>query len=193
LKFYFCNFKNQPIFKIVRSSIDSLLYKDFTIKARLDNVEKMEKVLFALKAEYIGEDFQVDHYFQTEKGRLKWREGTIENLITHYERFHDLGLERTTVYRYDLNPSAEQIQELEQKHKLVGVITKQRKIYQLLNVKIHLDKLPSGEEFIEIEAIDRDNQLSVDKLRKQCLEVKSKLHIRESDLIQTGYLKEPNV
>lgn len=54
-----------------------------------------------LKIEFIGLDLQTDHYFEIEKGKLKWREGTVENLITHYERIDDSGMERTIVYRYD--------------------------------------------------------------------------------------------
>lgn len=166
-----------------------LPYKDFTIKARIFNGEKVEETLLSLKAEFIGTDIQTDHYFEIEKGKLKWREAVIENLITHYERFHDSGIERTIVYRYDLNPTEEQIKELSQNRKLIGVIQKQRKIYQWHNVKIHLDKLPNEEEFIEIEAIDRDDRYSVDELKNHCVEVKAMLNIQESDLMKTGYLK----
>lgn len=167
-----------------------LPYKDFTLKARLSSVEKVEATLRSLNARFIGTDFQTDYYFETEKGRLKWRQAAIENLITHYERFLDSGIERTIVYRYDLNPSEELIHELKQNHKLIGITRKQRKIYQLRNVKIHLDKLPNEEEFIELEAIDRDNQFSEDELRNQCLEFRTKLNIPARDLIQTGYLKK---
>jgi len=170
-----------------------LNYKDFTIKARVSNREKIEETLRMLNAEFIGTDFQTDHYFETTQGKLKWREAILENLITHYERFLDSGLERTVVYRYDLNPSPSQIQELTKNHKLIGVTRKQRKIFHLHNVKIHIDKLPNEEEFIEIEAIDRDNRFSVDELRNQCLEIKLKLDILDRDLVQTGYLNRPNL
>jgi predicted adenylyl cyclase CyaB len=166
-----------------------LPYKDFTIKARAANIEKLEEKLRSLGAEYFGTDLQTDHYFKTDKGKLKWREAILENLITHYDRFFDSGVERTIVFRYDLNPSEGQIRELKQNHEFIGVVKKRRKIYQWHNVKIHLDKLPNEEEFIEIEAIDRDNRWSVDELRNQCLEVKTNLNISESDLIPTGYLK----
>ena len=165
-----------------------LPYKDFTIKARISSINKMEEILLSLNAEFIGLDLQTDHYFETEKGKLKWREAIIENLITHYERLHDSGVERTIVYRYDLNPSQDQIQELKENHKLIGVTKKQRKIYKLHNVKIHLDKLPNEEEFIEIEAIDREGRFTADELRSQCWEIKSKLYLSNSDLIPTGYL-----
>ncbi len=68
-----------------------LSYKDFTIKAKLLDSEKIVAQLMAIKAEFIGLDLQTDHYFETKKGKLKWREGTIENLITHYELFDDSG------------------------------------------------------------------------------------------------------
>ena len=110
-------------------------------------------------------------------------------MITHYERFYESGIERTVVYRYDLNPTADQISELQRSHKQIGTTTKQRKIYKLNNIKIHLDKLPNQEEFIELEAIDRDNRFTEAELRAQCLDIKEKLHIKDSDLILTGYLK----
>ncbi|MBI3482368.1 MAG: CYTH domain-containing protein, partial [Bacteroidetes bacterium] len=117
-----------------------LPYKDFTIKARLVNSKNVVKKLAALKAEFIGKDLQTDHYFETDKGKLKWREGTIENLITHYERFDDSGMERTIVYQYDINPSQDQIDDLFLNHKVIGITKKERRIYQLNNIKIHLDK-----------------------------------------------------
>lgn len=61
-------------------------YKDYTIKAQSQNVVRIEFKLKAIGATYVGLDIQTDHYFQTKKGKLKWRQGTIENLITHYER-----------------------------------------------------------------------------------------------------------
>lgn len=171
-------------------SMVPLPYKDFTIKARVSSLEEIEETLRSLKAAFIGIDFQTDHYFETENGKLKWREATIENLITHYERVSEGVIERTIVYRYDLNPSKTQIDELHQNHRLIGITRKQRKIYQIHNVKIHLDKLPNEEEFIEIEAIDRGNRFSVDELKNQCFEIKLKLDVLDSDLVPTGYFEK---
>src|SRR5258708_8301029 len=98
-----------------------LPYKDFTIKARLFDSEKMAAQLTALKAEFIGLDLQTDHYFETEKGKLKWRERTLQNLITHYERLNDSGMEPTIVYPDDLKPSPDQISETIRNHKTNSV------------------------------------------------------------------------
>lgn len=169
---------------------NQLSYKDFTVKAKLANAEEIEQVLRDLGAIFIGKDIQTDHYFETSRGKLKWREAVIENLITHYERVEDSGIERTCVYRYDLNPTQDQIDELQRNHRLIGVIKKERRIYILNNVKIHIDRLSDIEQFIEIEAIDREGEFTADELKDQCLRVKSMLHIAEKDLIPTGYLKK---
>ncbi len=166
-----------------------LNYKDFTIKARLKDLKKTEDILVSLNARYVGEDAQTDYYFETEKGKLKYRKGNIEHLITHYERAEINGTEKTTVYRYDLNPSEEQIALLKAGHKLIGVVSKHRKIYRLNHLKFHLDTLPDGACFLEIEAIDRSGNFTDEQLRDQCLEYKTRLGIPDCDLVQTGYLQ----
>jgi adenylate cyclase, class 2 len=82
-----------------------LAYLDYTIKAKLDSTERVEILLKSLHATLVGLDIQTDTYFETSKGKLKLRQGTIENLITHYERIVEDGFERTIVYRYDVNPT----------------------------------------------------------------------------------------
>ncbi len=165
-------------------------YKDITIKARLINADQIEKIIQSMNARFIGKDLQTDRYFETPKGKLKWREGLIENLITHYERSKENGVEKTIVYRYDLNPSPELIEDLFKNHTHIGTIKKERKIYKLNNIKIHIDKLPNNEEFIEIEAIDLKNEFTIEELRTQCQSLKEKLIINDSDLVPTGYLKK---
>lgn len=86
-------------------------YKDFTLKAKLSNPVAMERTLLESGAKFLGADHQKDTYFKTGKGKLKVREGTIENLITHYERTTEGGIEKTTVFRYDLNPSPDTIKK----------------------------------------------------------------------------------
>jgi adenylate cyclase, class 2 len=167
--------------------MEALPYKDVTIKARLINAEEIEKIIQEQNSQFIGLDIQTDHYFLVSKGKLKFRKGVIENLIAHYERVASNGLEKTIVYRYERNPSQEQIEELFRKHKLIGKTRKVRKIYRIDNIKIHIDLLPGGDNFIEIEAIDKDNTFSMNELSAQCLEMKSVLGLPDNALIKTGY------
>ena len=88
------------------------MYKDYTIKAKISSGKELENKLSQLNSNFLGVDIQTDTYFEVETGKLKLREGTIENLITHYERTRDGDAEKTNVFRYDLNPSKEEIEKL---------------------------------------------------------------------------------
>lgn len=164
-------------------------YRDFTLKARLYDSPKLREQLLKLGARCVGVDNQVDRYFEVAQGKLKWRQGNIENLITHYEPIQEGSLEQTVVYRYDVNPSQEAIQQLFDLYKEASIVSKQRTIYWLGNVKIHVDKLPDGSEFIELEAMDRDDKFSTAELRNQCKQVQQALAIEDSDLLPTGYFQ----
>lgn len=166
----------------------SKTYKDFTLKARATNFVYLEDLLKSCGALFLGVDEQTDTYFQTDKGKLKLREGTIENLITHYERILEDGIERTVVYRYDVNPSAIEIENLIANFKPIGIVEKKRSIYLLDIHKIHLDRLNEG-DFLEIESIDREEKFTSEELRKRCWELKEKLGIADVDLVPTGYFK----
>ena len=89
-----------------------LNYQDVTLKARISNVPLLEAHLQAIGARYIGEDQQQDYYFTCSMGKLKYRKGTMGTLITHYERIQLGNAEKTLVYRYDVNPSEEEVQQL---------------------------------------------------------------------------------
>lgn len=164
-----------------------LPYKDFTLKAVLRNRAAVLKALQSLDAECIGLDNQTDHYFSVTRGKLKYREGSIENVITHYERIAEERIEKTIVYRYDISPAPEQILELFRLHQKIGMTVKERMIFKSANIKIHIDRLPNGEEFIEIEAMTEQDHYSIEDLRDQCLMMREKLGISPSDLIRTGY------
>lgn len=167
-------------------------YKDYTLKAKANSLMKIEIILKKLGATFLGVDNQKDTYFNTSNGKLKLRRGTIENLITHYERTQEKGLEKTAVYRYDVNPTEEEVSLLFQNHAVIGIVEKERKIYFLDTIKIHLDTTAENKLYVEIEAFDQTGMISNETLLRQCLDLKEKLEISDDDLIRTGYLPEKN-
>lgn len=56
------------------------------IKAKSTQQDKIRKILKDLGADFKGTDHQIDTYFNVVSGRLKLREGNIENALIHYER-----------------------------------------------------------------------------------------------------------
>jgi adenylate cyclase class IV len=58
------------------------------IKARSteENHKNIRSVLVKMNADFAGKDHQIDTYFAVPNGRLKLREGDIENFLVQYSR-----------------------------------------------------------------------------------------------------------
>ena len=67
------------------------------IKARCNDHEKIREILKSNKADFKGRDRQIDTYFKVNSGRLKLREGNIENYLIFYERKDQAGPKQSDV------------------------------------------------------------------------------------------------
>lgn len=56
------------------------------IKARRPDPERIRAILRSRDTEFKGTDHQIDTYFKVPAGRLKLREGNIENALIFYSR-----------------------------------------------------------------------------------------------------------
>ena len=122
------------------------------IKARCLDHELIRRRLRARAARGAGTDHQVDTYFRVARGRLKLREGRIENALIHCER-DDAGWPRES--RVTLQPVAPGSRFKEILAAALGVLVvvdKEREFYFADNVKFHLDTVRGLETFAEIEA-----------------------------------------
>ena len=73
---------------------------NFEFKAKAQNIGELTKKLLRLNPRFIGEDKQTDTYFNVKKGRLKLREGNIENSLIYYERNDSAGAKQSDVLLY---------------------------------------------------------------------------------------------
>jgi len=62
------------------------LHVNIEIKARSKEQGKIRDILRLRNADFKGTDRQIDTYFKANSGRLKLREGNIENYLIHYNR-----------------------------------------------------------------------------------------------------------
>src|SRR6476646_4228473 len=81
------------------------MHINYEFKARVDNSAQLEAILSSLSPVFAGEDRQVDTYFNVPNGRLKLREGNIENALIHYERINTAGAKQSNVLLYQHQPS----------------------------------------------------------------------------------------
>ncbi len=61
------------------------------IKVSCNNPTRIKKILKSKKVDFHGKDYQIDTYFKVPNGRLKLREGNIENCLIYYQRKNQKG------------------------------------------------------------------------------------------------------
>jgi adenylate cyclase, class 2 len=157
------------------------------IKAKCHNHAVIEQLLMERNAQFIGLDHQIDTYFKVPNGRLKLREGNIENTLIFYDRPNQAGPKKSDIILYHVQPDASLKAILEKTNGVLAVVDKMRKIFFIDNVKFHLDEVLGLGSFVEIEAIDTEKGLGYKQLLQQCTFYMDLFNIKESDLLTHSY------
>lgn len=157
------------------------------IKARCNDHEKVRLILKSYDADFKGTDHQVDTYFRVNKGRLKLREGNIENSLIFYARENKKGPKQSNVILLKTSPKSSFKEILESSLGALVVVDKQREIYFIKNVKFHIDTVKFLGTFIEIEAIDSNGAFGKEELLEQCQRYLKAFGIAKRDLISSSY------
>ncbi len=160
---------------------------NFEFKARVSNLVIHEQLLQEQAPLFKGEDHQVDTYFNVTEGRLKLREGNIENSLIFYNRQDVTGPKQSDVLLYDHTPSPGLKNILARVHGIKVVVDKIRRIYFIENVKFHFDEVVGLGQFIEVEAIDETGTQGLEKIQAQCLQYAALFKIQEEDYVGISY------
>lgn len=163
------------------------MHINFEFKASTNNLEALEEKLKALNPLFVGIDHQIDTYFNTKIGRLKLREGNIENSLIHYIRQDVADAKQSDVLLYSHQASKVLKEVLIKSNGIKVIVDKLRKIYFIDNVKFHFDTVDGLGTFIEVEAIDKDCNLGIDKLQEQCRFYATLFEIKQEDYINCSY------
>jgi adenylate cyclase class 2 len=139
------------------------------IKAKVADLTRIEALLQSKDARFVGEDHQIDTYYKVDEGRLKLRQGNIENSLIRYHRPESLELKRSSVLLQKLPADNEALRQiLLETLGLFKVVDKKRNIYFIANVKFHLDEVLGLGTFVEIEALDLEQDKTEQELATQC-------------------------
>ncbi|MBP3191103.1 class IV adenylate cyclase [Natronogracilivirga saccharolytica] len=161
--------------------------QNIEIKARCEQQDNVRQFLKENKAVYKGTDHQIDTYFHVSQGRLKLRKGSVENNLIYYKRTDSAGPKNSRVLLYPAEGDSALGQLLADALGTLAVVDKKREIYFIDNVKFHIDSVETLGSFIEIEAIDRDGSIGIEKLRQQCDYYLNKLGISDDQLVPVSY------
>jgi predicted adenylyl cyclase CyaB len=158
---------------------------NFEFKARLNDAAHVRATLKQLRARFLGTDHQIDTYFHVPAGRLKIREGRIENSLIHYQRTDSAHARRSHV-ELMLLPRRNSVRAiLSGALGVLAVVDKRREIYFVGNVKIHLDRVHGLGTFLEVEAMTRSGDLK--KVRAQAVKFQKLFNITAKDIVPQSY------
>jgi predicted adenylyl cyclase CyaB len=158
---------------------------NFEFKARLNDDRHVRAALERLRARFIGTDHQIDTYFRVPSGRLKVREGRLENALIFYRR-SNLPRARPSAVEMMLLPRRNSLRAiLARALGTLAVVDKRREIYFVKNVKIHLDRVRQLGKFLEVEAISRTGD--VKKIRAQARQLQKLFGITAKDMVAESY------
>lgn len=158
---------------------------NFEFKARLSDEQHVRAVLKNLRARFVGTDHQVDTYFRVPEGRLKIREGRIENALIFYRR-DDKPRARRAAIDMMLLPRRNSVRAiLSNALGVLAAVEKRREIFFVGNVKIHLDRVRGLGKFLEVEAISRTGDSK--KIHAQARRFQKLFRIPTADIIPHSY------
>jgi adenylate cyclase, class 2 len=158
---------------------------NFEFKAYLHDPAGVRAILKRKRARFLGADRQVDTYFSVPTGRLKVREGRIENSLIFYQRTNSARARRSNVEMV-LLPRRNSVRAiLSRALGVLAVVEKRREIYFLGNVKIHLDQVRGLGTFVEVEAMTRTGDIR--KVREQAANFRNLFAISSADIIAQSY------
>lgn len=162
-------------------------HTNIEIKAKCTNHDKIREILKSRNADFKGTDHQIDTYFKVNRGRLKLREGNIENFLIYYERENKEEPKQSDIILFK-SPSESSLKPiLLNSCGILVIVDKKREIYFIRNVKFHIDTVCDLGTFMEIEAIDSDDSIGREKLLEQCNEYLKLFDISDKDLVSVSY------
>ncbi len=164
-----------------------MTHLNIEFKAKANDIKALEEKMLTLNSTYIGEDHQKDTYYNVADGRLKLREGNIENALIWYKREDVAAAKQSDILLYKHAPDDALKKILLKLHGIKVVVDKIRKIYFVDNVKFHFDRVEGLGTFIEVEAIDDSGNIGIEKLKNQCSYYIDFFGIKEEDFMKKSY------
>ena len=157
------------------------------IKAICNDPSRVRDYLITHNALFKGIDEQTDTYFKVNEGRLKLREGNIENNLIFYTRNDQAG-PKTSHFQLVKIEDAKGLKEvLERSCGVKMIVRKRREIYYIDNVKFHIDEVLGLGSFIEIEAGNILADKTEAELSDKCNFYLKEFGTKEEDLIAESY------
>lgn len=156
------------------------------LKAELPDRTAAEEVCGALSAKFQGIIRQQDTYFPVKEGWLKLRLcEPVDDYLVYYQRPNVAGSKRSD---YVITPAEANMRPaLLASLGLLAVVEKERTLYLWENVRIHLDRVVGLGDFVEFEAVLKNEAQQADGHAKVAY-LQTQFGIAPTSLCEMSYL-----
>ncbi|MBU0528723.1 class IV adenylate cyclase [bacterium] len=164
-----------------------MILKNIEIKARINDYDKVKRLVEDLCSTPIQTEQQEDTFFNTSKGRLKLRESDGESAIMYYDRPNSFEPKQSDIaISFTKNPDTLK-SVLIKSNGIRGIVKKERILFKYGQTRIHLDDVEGLGKFIELEVVLKENQ-SVQDGKAIANDLMNKFDIQKTDLIDVAYI-----
>jgi len=127
--------------------------RNIEVKARLHDPAALELRLRQLPARFVASFWQRDVFFRSPQGRLKLRFSEGDAELIYYVRSDDATLRGSDYQRQTVTDGDGLCSILEAALGSCGEVRKQRRLYLLDNIRIHIDDVEGLGSYMEVEAV----------------------------------------
>jgi len=159
----------------------------FEFKAKVNDLQHYESKLLSLDPILIGNENQTDTYFKVKKGRLKLRETSKERTLINYFRENTNATKKSEVLVSKLENHKELKEILILQFGVKVIVKKERKIYEIENVRFHIDNVEKLGYFMEVEVLNPNKEHSIRKLTNLCNKYFDYFELTKEQIISNSY------
>ena len=164
-----------------------MILKNIEIKARINDYDKVKRLVENLCPTLIQTEQQEDTFFNTPKGRLKLRETNGESAIMYYDRSNSFEPKQSDIaISFTNNPDSLK-SVLSKSNGIRGIVKKKRILFKYGQTRIHLDDVDGLGKFIELEVVLKSDQTSKDG-ETIAYNLMNRFDIQKTDLIDVAYI-----
>lgn len=162
--------------------------RNIEIKARVQSVEAMTRIVAAIADEGPTEIAQDDTFFRCEAGRLKMRTfSTDSGELIFYRRANQQGPKESFYVRSPTSAPGKLREALSLAYGQIGRVRKHRTLFLVGRTRIHLDRVEGLGHFLELEVVLADDEPAEVGIR-EAEELMQRLGIQPAQLIESAYV-----
>ena len=161
--------------------------RNVEIKARVVEWEQMRQRVAAIADGPPQTLQQEDVFFTVPRGRLKLRTQNGAAELIYYLRENTSGPRECSYLRIPVPDPAATRAMLSLVHGQRGIIRKTRWLYMVGQTRIHLDRVETLGDFVELEVVLRDDQ-RLEEGAAVARDLMARLDIREDHLVDRAYV-----